>query len=83
MAKGSAKIGAEHQTEAFKAAQEEMQKEAEQDTVLLASAQRRAQKLLEDYVTNIGDCVGKTYKIKWVYLDGAEQLSDQEIEETE
>ena len=30
MAKGSAKIGAEHQTEAFKAAQEEMQKEAEQ-----------------------------------------------------
>lgn len=83
VAKGSAKIGAEHQTEAFKAAQEEMQKEAEQDTVLLASAQRRAQKLLEDYVTNIGDCVGKTYKIKWVYLDGAEQLSDQEIEETE
>lgn len=67
--KGSAKVEAEHQTEAFKEAQEKMQQSASEDTALLASAQQRAQKLLEDYVNNIGECVGKEYKIKWVYVE--------------
>lgn len=67
--KGSAKVEAEHQTEAFKEAQEKMQQSASEDTVLLANAQQRAQKLLEDYVNNIGDCVGKEYKIKWIYVE--------------
>ena len=81
VAKDSAKVGAEHQTEAFKDAQAKMQEEASGDTVLLANAQQRAQKLLEDYVTNIGNCVGKAYKIKWVYLEGAEELHTVETEE--
>lgn len=51
-----------------------MQEEASSDTVLLASAQQRAQKLLEDYVNNIGNCIGKTYKIEWIYLENAEKL---------
>lgn len=76
VAKGSAKVEAEHQTAAFQEAQAKMKEEASNDTVLLANAQQRAQKLLEDYVINIGDCVGKTYKIKWVYLAGAEELSN-------
>lgn len=80
IAKNSAKVEAEHQTEAFKQAQAEMQIEASNDTVLLASAQQRAQKLLEDYVNNIGSCVGKTYQMKWVYLDGAEVLSNLDCE---
>ena len=50
-------------------AQDNIHKEAEKDTVLLASAQQRAQKLLEDYVNNIGACTGKTYTIKRIYLD--------------
>lgn len=58
VANNSAKVEAEHQTEAFKEAQAKMQEEASKDTVLLANAQQRAQKLLEDYVNNIGDCVG-------------------------
>ena len=45
-----------------------MREAAEKDTALLASAQQRAQKLLEDYVTNIGNSIGKTYTIKWVYI---------------
>ena len=69
----SAAVEAEHQTEAFKEAQAKMREAAENDTALLASAQQRAQKLLEDYVLNIGSSVGKAYKIKWVYInDGAD-----------
>ena len=82
VANNSAKVEAEHQTEAFKEAQAKMQEEASKDTVLLANAQQRAQKLLEDYVNNIGDCVGKNYSIKWVYLDGAKELNNVETEET-
>ena len=70
----SAKVKAEHQTEAFKQAQDHMKEEAEKDTLLLANAQQRAQKLLEDYVNNIGNCVEKTYNIKWIYLDGAKEV---------
>lgn len=81
VARNSAEVKAEHQTEAFKQAQTTMQEEAENDIVLLASAQQRAQKLLEDYVNNIGDCVGKTYKIKWIYLENAEQLQNTDTDE--
>ena len=73
-------MGAQHQTEAYKEAQSKMQEEASSDTVLLASAQQRAQKLLEDYVNNIGNCVGKTYKIEWIYLDNAEKLQNTNTE---
>lgn len=82
VAKNSAKVEAEHQTEAFKEAQTKMQEEASSDAILLANAQQRAQKLLEDYVNNIGNCVGKTYNIKWTYLEGAEELNNIDTEET-
>ena len=82
IAKNSAAVEAEHQTAAFKEAQAKMQEEASSDTILLASAQQRAQKLLEDYVNNIGSCVGKTYEIKWVYLDNAESLHQLDTEES-
>ena len=78
----SAKVKAEHQTEAFKQAQDHMKEEAEKDTLLLANAQQRAQKLLEDYVNNIGNCVGKTYNIKWIYLDGVKELNEVDLENT-
>ena len=68
VAKNSAKIEAEHQTAAFKEAQAKMQESASDDMALLSSAQQRAQKLIEDYVNNIGDCIGKKYKISWEYL---------------
>lgn len=76
VAKDSAAVEAEHQTEAFKDAQAKMREAAENDTALLASAQQRAQKLLEDYVLNIGNSVGKTYTINWVYLNAEADPSD-------
>ena len=80
VAQNSAKVEAEHQTEAFKSAKDKLESEAKLNFTLLAAAQQRVQKLLEDYVTNIGNSVGKTYKIKWVYLEGAEELNKTEVE---
>ncbi len=67
--KGSADVNAVDQTEAFKLAQKNIKESALKDTVLLKNAQQRAQKLLEDYVHNIGEAVGKEYQIQWKYVD--------------
>ena len=80
VAQNSAKVEAEHQTEAFKSAKDKLESEAKSNFTLLAAAQQRVQKLLEDYVTNIGNSVGKTYKIKWIYLEGAEELNKADVE---
>lgn len=69
VAKDSAKVEAEHQTAAYQDAQSKMFQSASEDKALLENARQRAQKLLEDYVNNIGKCVGKEYNIKWVYSD--------------
>lgn len=69
VAPDSAAVKAEHQTEAFKNAQENMLQAAKRDTALLASAQQRVQKLLEDYVNNLGSSTGISYQIKWIYVD--------------
>ena len=70
--KDSANINADDQTEAFRQAQILMEKAAVEDTILLAGAQQRAQRLLEDYINNIGETVGVNYTIKWVYVDAGE-----------
>lgn len=78
--KNSAKVEAKHQTEAFADAQAKMEEEAEKNTGLLALAQQRAKKLLEDYIKNIGDNIGESYDIEWVFLENAEELSNMEVE---
>lgn len=78
--KDSAKIKAEDQTEAFAVAQSNMEKAAAEDLVLLANAQQRAQKLLEDYINNIGNSVGKQYEIEWVYLEENDNTDSVESE---
>ena len=65
---GSADISAEDEIKAFALAQENMVKTASEDTALLASAQQRAQILLEEYVGNIGNVTGKEYSIVWKYI---------------
>lgn len=72
VAKDSAKVEAEHQTEAFKETQGKMEQLANEDTAMLNNAEQRVQELLTGYVKNIGSLVGKEYQIKWVYL-GDEQ----------
>jgi len=69
VANKSADIKAEDLTEAFAEAQKQMELTAMNDTALLAQAQQRAQKLLEDYVNNIGKVTGKQYTVEWIYVD--------------
>ena len=68
VANGSAAVTAEDQTAAFKEAQKEMQSVASNDMTLLKNAQQRAQKLIEDYVNNLGKSVGKNYYVTWLYV---------------
>lgn len=63
---GAEKITADDQTLAFQTAQENMREAAESDTELLLQAKQRAKSLLEDYIKNIGDMLGKAYTINWV-----------------
>ena len=67
--KNSATVTADDEVKAFSDAQNELEKTAANDKALLANAQQRAMKLLEDYVINIGNTVGKEYTIKWIYVD--------------
>lgn len=69
--KDSASIGAADETKAFAEAQKKLAEDAANNTMLLAEAQQRAQHLLEDYINNVGDAVGKTYSIEWNYLDAS------------
>lgn len=69
VANKSADVKAEDMTEAFAEAQAQMELTAMNDTVLQAQAQQRAQKLLEDYVHNIGKVTDKQYTIEWIYVD--------------
>lgn len=81
VAKTSGKIEAEDEIAAFDAAQSNLEETAANDKVLLASAQSRAQSLLEDYISNIGKAVGKQYSIQWVYLDSeGNELNRSETE---
>lgn len=65
----SASINAEDEVKAFAEAQRRLEENAASNRALLAEAQQRAQALLEEYITNIGNAVGKEYSIRWVYLD--------------
>ncbi len=75
--KDSADVKAEDEVKAFGEAQAQMEKTASDDKALLASAQQRAQSLLEDYIVNIGNVIGKEYSIKWIYLDAEEKPSGE------
>lgn len=67
--KKSANIVADDEIKAYEEAQSKLEESASGDKVLLASAQQRAQSLLEEYIKNIGNAVDKQYSIKWVYVD--------------
>jgi len=68
VAEKSAKTTAEDATKAFMVAQENMVIEASQDSALMASAQQRAQKIIEEYIDSIGKAVGREYRVEWEYL---------------
>lgn len=78
--KDSAKVTAEDEIAAYEMAQSKLEETASNDKTLLANAQQRAQALLEDYIANIGNAVGKNYTIKWVYLGSGEQATSEAAE---
>ena len=59
----------EEQSEAYRQAQINMKETAENNAALMATAQDNAKELLENYVKSVGDAVGKSYTIKWNYLE--------------
>lgn len=69
MAQDSAAIEAEDEIAALAEAQKQLEKIASSDTMLLTEAQQRVQRLLEDYIINVGKVVGKEYNIKWILED--------------
>lgn len=62
----SAKVEAEHQTMAFKEAQEKMRQSAANNSTLMDMASQRAMELLEKYITNIGNCAGVQYEVEFI-----------------
>ena len=73
---GAEKINADDQTEAIKTAQENMLENVESDDSLLQQAQNRAQELLEQYVKNVGNAMGKTYEVSFVIAEDAGTATD-------
>ena len=65
----SAKV--EAADEVLAEAQRQLEETAAKDKTLLANAQQRAESLLEEYIKNIGEAVGKEYKIDWIYVDAS------------
>lgn len=69
VAKGSADITAEDEQAAFTEAEAKMIESAESNTALLAEARFRAEDLLRSYIENIGNLMGTSYDIDFVYLE--------------
>lgn len=65
----SAKIKAEDEVRAFSEAEQNMQDAAYADKTLMEEARQRVKTLLEDYINNLGNAIGKTYSINWIYVD--------------
>lgn len=66
--KDSAKVTAEDEIKTFAEAQDKMELAASNDKVLLENAQLRVKTLLEKYIVNLGDLIGKEYSIEWKYI---------------
>ena len=67
--KRSADIDASDEVKAFEQAQSQLEQTAASDKTFLSSAQQRAQTLLEEYITNIGNAMEEPYAIRWIYVD--------------
>ena len=60
------KITKEEETEALAEAQNHMEETANENGNLLNQAKERAKSLIEGYVKNVGEQIGKEYTVEWV-----------------
>jgi hypothetical protein len=67
-------ITAEDETDAIEKAQQEMEETVKTNSALLQSARDRAQKLIENYINQLGKAVGATYEIEWNYDDASNMV---------
>lgn len=59
------KISSEEEAEVFAKAQNDMREKAEQDQAILNQARNNAKELIQQYIINVGDMLGKHYEIAW------------------
>ena len=59
-------ITKEEETEALAEAQNHMEETAKENGNLLNQAKERAKSLIEGYVKNVGEQIGKEYTVEWV-----------------
>lgn len=59
------KITAEDKAKAIDVAQSDMKEAAESDEVLMSNAKKRAQKVIEQFVTNLGEETGRQLSVNW------------------
>lgn len=69
LAKDSAKIDADDETTAFTKAEENMKATAQADTTQFDRALQRAESLLANYVSNIGEATGKSYNVSFRVIE--------------
>lgn len=62
-------ITKEEETAALAAAQENMRETAQANATLLNQARERAKSIMEGYVKNVGEQIGREYTVKWVELE--------------
>lgn len=66
------KITKEEETAALAEAQKNMEETARQDHALLNQAKERAKNLIEGYVKNVGEQVGREYTVEWIEAEPEE-----------
>ena len=63
-------MSAEDKNQALRDAQNNLLETAKNDTTSKAQATERAKSLLEQYVKNTGEAIGKSYTVKWAQAEG-------------
>lgn len=63
------KITKEEETQALDLAQIDMEENAKQNTALLIQAKERAKKIIEGYIINVGEQIGKKYIVEWIEVE--------------
>lgn len=77
------KITANDQSKVVNNAQEEMVKTVQANKALLLTAQNRAQKLIENYIVQVGKLSNVEYEIEWEYEDSsATDIESSTLENT-
>ena len=59
-------ISIEEKNKAYNQAQEKMKLNSEKDSSLLSQAKNNAQKLIEQYIINVGKQIDKDYSVEWI-----------------